>query len=203
MKRSKNINIADMRSFAQRRVRIKPLALAVAAATLVGCSSRQEVVAYDDVAQCVAANPDAAAQCESAYASAREKAINSGPKYRTLADCQAEFGAENCVRQQGPSGQSWIMPAMAGFMLGRALDGGGYRSAPLFTSYNRNSPAFGRWTTVDGNSYGSRSNRTFKAGSDAFKPKPAVTRTMSRGGFGSTVAAKSSWGGGRSGGWGG
>lgn len=203
MKRSKNINIAHMRSFAQRRVRVKPLALAIAATTLVACSSREEVVAYDDVAQCIAANPDNAAQCESAYDTAREKAINSGPKYRTLADCQAEFGPENCVEQRGPNGQSWIMPAMAGFMLGRAFDGGGYRSAPLFTSSNRNSPAFGRWTSVDGNTYGSRANRRFKADADAFKPKPAVTRTMSRGGFGSTVAAKSSWGGSRRGGWGG
>lgn len=202
MKRSKNINIEHMRSFAQSRVRIKPLAIAIAAATLMACSSREEVVAYDDIAQCVAENPGRDAQCRTAFETATEKAINSGPKYRTLADCQAEFGPENCVVQQGPTGQSWFMPAMAGFMLGRALDGG-YRSAPLFTSYSRTSPAFGRWTTVDGNTYGSRARRTFKADADAFKPKPVVTRTMSRGGFGSTVAAKSSWGGGSRGGWGG
>jgi len=34
----------------------------------------------------------------------------------------------------------------------------------------------------------------------AFEPKPAVKRTISRGGFGSKVAAKSNWG--KSSGWG-
>lgn len=208
MKRSKNINIENMRGFAQRRVRVKPLAFAIAAATLVACSSREPVVVYENAAQCAAQNPGRDAECEAAYTQAAETAVASGPKYNSLADCRAEFGAQNCVAQEGPSGQSWFMPAMAGFMLGQALDGGGrrYQSAPLYTSYASRSPAYGRWTTVDGTSYGSRNNRTFKADKDAFKPKPAVTRTMSRGGFGSTVAAKSNWGGSqgrRSGGWGG
>lgn len=204
MKRSTTINIDHMRSFAQRRVRVKPLAVAIAAASLMACSSREPVVAYDDVAQCVAQNPELAGECRTAYDAAQMKAEKTAPKYQSLADCQAEFGPENCVQQPGPQGQSWFMPAMAGFMLGRALDRNDYyRAAPLFTSYSRNSPAYGRWTTADGMSYGSRSNRTFKADPDAFKPKPAVTRTMSRGGFGSTVAAKSNWGGSRRGGWGG
>lgn len=203
MKRSQNINIEHMRNFAQRRVRVKPLAFAIAAATLVACSSREPVVAYDDVAQCVAQNPGRDAECQTAFRTAAEKAAATAPKYDSLADCQAEFGANVCVPQEGPRGQSWFMPAMAGFMLARAFDGGGYRSAPLFTSYARNSPAYGRWTTAEGRSYGSRANRSFKADADVFKPKPPVTRTISRGGFGSTVAAKSNWGGSRRGGWGG
>ncbi len=215
MKRSRSINIHSMRQFAWQRVPVKPLALAVAAATLFGCSSRDPALAYESVAQCLAENPDLDIECRAAFQKARDEAAKAGPKYQSKADCEAEFGAENCVAAQPASqpqqpqqqqSQSWFMPAMAGFMLGRALDGGGYRSAPLYSSTNRNSPFYGQWTGVDGKTYGSRGNRSLQVGKDAFKPKPAVTRTISRGGFGSTVAAKSNWGGNRgsrSGGWGG
>lgn len=205
MKRSRRIDLSRMRHFAMQRVPVKPLALAVATATLFACSSRDPVLIYESVGQCIAENPDLDFECRAAIAQAEQQAKESGPKYATLEDCRAEFGADMCQPQQGPQGQSWFMPALAGFMLGRALDGGGYRSAPLYTSESRNSPAYGRWTGTDGSTYGSRSSRTARVGGDAFKPKPATTRTLSRGGFGSTVAAKSNWGGSRSsrGGWGG
>jgi uncharacterized protein YgiB involved in biofilm formation len=46
--------------------------------------------------------------------------------------------------------------------------------------------------------------RNYRVNKDVYKPKPTVNRTMKRGGFGSSVRAKSSWGSsGRKGGWGG
>ncbi len=212
MKRSRNINLDSMRNYAVQRVRVKPLALAIAAATLVACGSNptEPALVYESVEQCIADNPALDIECRTSFRQAAEQAREAGPKYNSLADCQAEFGAQNCQPAQGPQGQSWFMPAMAGFMLGRALDGGGYRSAPLYSSNNPNSPAYGRWTSVDGRTYGNRSSRALRVDQDAFRPKPAVTRTMARGGFGSTVAAKSNWGGNRAGarstrtgGWGG
>lgn len=203
MKRSR-IDVQAMREFARGRMSVKPLALAVAAATLMACSSREPAVIYQSVEQCIADNPEMELDCRTAYRQAAENASDSAPKYQSLEDCRAEFGPENCVAHTGPQGQSWFMPAMAGFMLARALDNDRYyRSAPLFTSYNRYSPAYGKWTTADGRTYGRLGTRTVRVNDDAFKPKPAVTRTISRGGFGSTVAAKSNWGGSRSSGWGG
>lgn len=103
------------------------------------------------------------------------------------------------------------MPAMAGFMVGQALNRNdsnyyGYGYSPYQPLFNYTGSRYGRTTmlsTADGLKVGS-SGTTTNVGKSAFKPKPQVTRTMSRGGFGSTVSAKSSWGGGRSsGGWGG
>lgn len=46
--------------------------------------------------------------------------------------------------------------------------------------------------------------RKYNVKPSTYKPKPTVNRTIKRGGFGSSVRAKSSWGSSkRSGGWGG
>ena len=62
-----------------------------------------------------------------------------------------------------------------------------------------------RWVTADGNVFsGDIRKRNYKVGLDTLKPKPTVNRTMKRGGFGSSVRAKSSWGSSsRKGSWGG
>ena len=65
-------------------------------------------------------------------------------------------------------------------------------------------PTNGKWSSTDGNLFGSTRNRNVRVSNKAFNPKPAIKRTMSRGGFGSTISAKSrfsgktsrsSWGG--------
>lgn len=205
MKRSKTINLERMRKLSKGPA-LKPLAVAIATATLVACSSQRDAMAYKDVEQCIRDNPSLESQCRAAYQEALGKSAKSGPKYRTQSDCESEFGGNNCVPYDGSNGQHWFMPMMAGFMLSRMLDRNGYYSAPLYTSYSRYSPAYNRWTTVDGELFGSRRYGSMRVDGDAFKSKPAVTRTISRGGFGSTVVAKSSWGGRSSsfrGGWGG
>ena len=46
--------------------------------------------------------------------------------------------------------------------------------------------------------------RSMRVSEKSLKPKPTVSKTMSRGGFGSSVRAKSSWGSStKKGGWGG
>ncbi len=59
--------------------------------------------------------------------------------------------------------------------------------------------------TADGQVVGKAGRTsTYKVSKSSLKPKPVVTKTVSRGGFGSVASAKSSWGGGkRSGSWGG
>ncbi len=200
MKRSKSINIARMRKTAS------PIAVSVAATTLVACgSSKEEAEVFAGVEQCINANPDMVSECQAAYEKALAKSAESGPKYRSMYDCSAEFGNSNCV-PYSHNGNNWFMPAMAGFMFAQALDNNRhyYRSSPVYTSYSSHSPYYGRWTTVDGNYYGRARYGKVKVSKDAFKPAPKVTRTISRGGFGSKVSAKSSWGGSSSrGGWGG
>lgn len=207
MKRSQGINLAKMRK-QNTRFALKPLALGIATAGLVGCGSNsQEGQVYRDVNECADDNPGNELQCETAYERALSEAAASGPKYRSMNDCTVDFGNANCVPYQTASGNNWFVPAMAGFIFARALDRNNYYySTPVYTSYYRHSPFYGNWVGVDGSYYGKKRYGRIKVSKKAFAPKPMVKRTISRGGFGSKVAAKSSWGGSRSssrGGWGG
>ena len=212
MKRTKSINLDRMRKSAHLG-RFKPIVYTVAAATLAACgNSSRDAQVYQDVAACVRDNPELGQQCEAAYQKALTDSYKSGPKYRNERECVEEFGSNNCVVYKAPSGQSWFMPAVAGYLFARALDRRNfYHSAPLYTSHSLYSPFYGRWTTVDGSLYGRRQYGRIKVNEKVFDSKPPVTRTISRGGFGSTVAAKAKWGGSSSrshggsfrGGWGG
>jgi uncharacterized protein YgiB involved in biofilm formation len=183
---------------------IKPLTLAIAAATLVSCDSPRDAKIYRDAEHCLQENPNLQDECQAAYQKAKAEASRSGPKYQSESSCESEFGRDNCIPYRSPDGHNWFMPAVAGFLLAKALDRNNYVSSPLFTSFSRYSSGYGQWTTVDGNRYGQRRYGSIKVSGDTFKPKPAVTKTISRGGFGSTVSAKSSWGGSTfRGGWGG
>lgn len=194
MKRSKQINLARMRKIPS--LRLAPLSLAVAGTLFTtGCSdSREAANIYRSVDDCILDNPGIEEECRSAYREAVREAAKTAPKYRSLSDCEAEFGINMC---QTVPGSNWIMPAMAGFLFARMMDnnrGYYYGHTPLFYSSRHTSPMYDRWTTADGRMYGSSSKRSVRVSRDAFKPKPAVTRTISRGGFGSTAAARSGWG---------
>jgi uncharacterized protein YgiB involved in biofilm formation len=74
----------------------------------------------------------------------------------------------------------------------------------MFTSFSRNSSYRNRWVGAGGQDFGDNRRRTMRVSEKALKPKPTVNKTISRGGFGSSVRAKSSWGNSsRRGGWGG
>jgi uncharacterized protein YgiB involved in biofilm formation len=57
--------------------------------------------------------------------------------------------------------------------------------------------------TADGTVIGKAGQSTYRVNKSAMKAKPTATRTISRGGFGAMASAKSSWGRGKTGGWGG
>ncbi len=187
MKRTKQINLTAMR----KAVSSKSVALA-GTLLIAGCgSSNQEAVIYSTVEQCVAESPDSRVECEKAYDNAVAEAERTAPKYSSQRACEMEFGYRQCAQSQSNSG--WFLPALGGFMVGR-LAGGGY-------NYGRPSPLFGyrnSWIGADGTSYGSRANRRVNVSKEAFKSKPTTARTISRGGFGSKIQAKSSWGSSRS-----
>ncbi|WP_018416957.1 DUF1190 domain-containing protein [Teredinibacter turnerae] len=209
MKRSQHVLLPRLRKgvFPAKR-----LAVAIAAVVAAGCSMKQEAKIFTSVDECESDANYTQAECAAAYEKALADARKTAPRYSSRSDCEYEFGPGSCQNySSGPGIGSYFIPAMAGFMIGQALQhrsNGYYGPAynPVFYhydgGYNRNRAPV--WTTADGTTLGNGSKRSVNVGKSTFKPKPAVTRTMSRGGFGSTASAKSSWGGSsRSGGWGG
>ncbi|HBQ80738.1 MAG TPA: hypothetical protein DD850_15840, partial [Erwinia persicina] len=86
------------------------------------------------------------------------------------------------------SGSFW-MPLMAGYMMGRMMGGGMGQQQPLFSSKNPSSPANGKFVDASGKSYGAATpGRTMTVPKTALAPKPATTSTVTRGGFGESVA---------------
>ncbi|QJR82009.1 DUF1190 family protein [Alteromonas pelagimontana] len=200
-KRTKHIDLAHMR----KAFSLKPLAVGVAGVMMTGCAdNRQDATIYASLDECKSANPDAAAKCDAAYQTAVEEAERTSPRFSTANDCEYEFGTNQC-RQVETSSGSFFMPFMAGFMVSNLLNQRPYYSQPLYTSFSRNSPFRSRWVTANGQVFdGDIRKRNYKVSPSVYKAKPTVTRTMSRGGFGSSVRAKSSWGSSsRAGGWGG
>merc|ERR1711879_64272 len=115
-------------------------------------------------------------------------------------DCEANFGFNNCVQ----SSQGWFFPAVAGFVVAEIIDEIGdamerrYYS-PVYRNRSRD------LVFSDGASISYSGNGKYQIPKGANKPKSVVkkpypkgTKTLSRGGFGSTASAKSSWGGGKS-----
>lgn len=198
-KRSKSINLTSMR----KSFSVKPLALGVAAIFLAACGDKQEAAVFTSVDDCIDAKPEAAEKCKTAYEDAVKEAERTGPKYNSQRDCESEFGNSQCRVVQRDSG-SFFMPFMAGYMLSNLMSPRGYYSQPMFTSHSRNSSYRNRWIGADGHDFGDNRRRTMRVSEKALQPKPTVNKTISRGGFGSSVRAKSSWGSSsKKGGWGG
>ena len=191
MKRSQNVVLPEMRKN-WRQFSLAPIYVAVTTAMISGCSDDSvRTNIYGTIDECIYDHPSYAAECKSAYQDALEEASRTAPKYKSIDDCAHEFGFSGCVA--APQ-NNWFMPAMAGFMFARMVDDRRYYSQPMFTSTYSRSIFYDDWITADGRTYGKSYQRgTVSVSRDEFKPKPTVKRTISRGGFGSTVSAKSSW----------
>lgn len=201
MKRTKSINYTAFRkSWHQRQ--IAPVALAVTAVfMLAGCEKADETVHfYQNADDCSSANPGKSAQCNATYQNALQEAVRSAPKYSSQTDCIAEFGAGQCQQvseqtagtghqPQNSSAGIW-MPLMAGYMMGSLLGNGmAYAQQPMYTSQNPASPAYGKYADASGKSYGTAvSGRKVNVPKGALSPKAATTTTITRGGFGDSVA---------------
>lgn len=208
MKKTKNIDLSMMRKTRFNKVCVKPLALAVAAITLSACSSKEQVNIVGSVSECVDKTKLTFAQCEVAYKKAVAEAERTGPRYTDKPQCETDFGESQCYNPQ--NNQRVFMPMMTGFMIGHLLSNRSdsyYRGAvynPIYHYRNPSSSRRDRLMTSDGRVVGSPGQSSYNVNSSALKPKATVTKTVSRGGFGSTASAKANWGGGKaSGGWGG
>ncbi len=203
MKRTKNINKDTFRK-SWHSYRVAPVALAISAVfMLAGCEQADETVSlYKNADDCSTSNPSMSEQCTTAYNNALKEAEKTAPKYATREDCVAEFGEAQCTQapaqagmaaESQSSGSMW-MPLMAGYMMGRMMGGGGYAQQPLFSSKNAASPANGKFVDASGKSYGpaTAGGRSMTVPKTAMAPKPAVTNTVTRGGFGESVAKQTS-----------
>lgn len=188
-KRSKSINLSSMR----KKHAVKPLALSVASVFLAACSdNREDAIVFTGLNDCIDQLPEMAQKCEIAYEQAIAEAARTAPKYDSRRDCEYEFGSDQCVPYRNENGNSWFMPLMAGYII-RDLLSPSYYPQPMFTSYSRHSPYRYRWIGANGYDYGDFRYRSFKV-KKKYAPPPAVNRTIKRGGFGSSVRAKSTWG---------
>lgn len=201
-KRSRGINLKRMR----KHFALKPVALGVSAVLLSACSDNKEpAIVYNTLDDCITANPEYTEQCRTAYEQALEESARTAPRYNSRQDCEYDFGAGQCQTYRDSSGNSFLVPLMAGYIIGDLLSSRKrHYSQPLYTSYSTYSPYRGRWLGADGYDYGDYRKRDLRVSKDAYKPKPTPVRTIKRGGFGSSVRAKSGWSSSsRSGGWGG
>ncbi|WP_096618683.1 DUF1190 domain-containing protein [Candidatus Enterovibrio altilux] len=196
MKRSQQVIRAQMRKS------WKPTVTIMAIILVSGCSDNGKTMnIYANVPDCIDDNPGYSNVCRAAYQDAVDSAASTAPKYDSRDDCSHEFGYNSCIR--APQ-NDWFMPAMAGFMFGRAINNQPYYQQPIFSSTYPGSSYYGSWISSDGYSYGKKGRYSkVYVPKDHLKQKPAVTKTISRGGFGSKVAAKSSWSRSSSKGWGG
>lgn len=206
MKRTQFINLDLMRKIKPKFI-LRPIALGVTAALLSACgNNKQEVKIVSSVDECVSTTSLNLEECEVAYKNALTEAEKTGPKYKSVNACESEFGSGQCVQSQN---QSIFMPLMAGFMINELLFNrdrrsyGGYYN-PVYR-YNRPYSSYhNTMMMADGTSIGKYGKSSYNVSKSATKQKPIVSRTVSRGGFGSVASAKSSWGGGsKSKGWGG
>lgn len=93
---------------------------------MVACSSEPETsaVVYSSVQECQDKNPGADAKelCLADYKQAAEMHPKVAPKYQTLQECEADFGAQRCEvapeRQYASNSSSggFFMPMMMGYM---------------------------------------------------------------------------------------
>ncbi|WP_045392245.1 DUF1190 domain-containing protein [Falsirhodobacter sp. alg1] len=170
---------------------------------LAGCKEETtDAAAFPDVASCRAEAERGnlnftAADCDNAFATAQADYAETAPRYDALAVCEEEHGAGNCTQAAQSGGGFSFMPLLAGFMIGQMLGGrGGFMSQPLVKTPN------GRFSTPGGTSVATNSG-TGKMNAQAFQKapttagRPAMSRAdvASRGGFGSSSAARSSYGG--------
>lgn len=205
MKRTKQINHSSFRKSWNAR-HLTPVAIAITAVFMLsGCEQSDETVSmYQNADDCSVAHPGKSAECTTAYNNALKEAERTAPKYDSREACIAEFGEGQCqqapaqaslggsgeAQAQGQSSGSFWMPLMAGYMMGRMMSGGA--SQPLFSSKNPASPAYGKYADASGKSYGAATpGRTMTVPKTAMAPKPATTSTVTRGGFGDSVAKQS------------
>lgn len=80
----------------------------------------EQMSVYKTLDECKAAQDDDKL-CETAFAEAWQWQEQQ-PGYTAKQQCEAEYGVGNCESRANPSGGSWFVPLMAGFMMSNAMN---------------------------------------------------------------------------------
>lgn len=172
-----------------RNLRLTLMAVALPAA-LAACESGEPTgVVLNSIADCRSQQVEVA-QCEAAYNKAVADHQRVAPRFEDPVQCQQDFGQCETVQEEG---RTSYIPPMGGFLLGYVLGGGlnnGMRGVsggvPLYRDYR------GGYLNPNGDMVSRQpGNVTGKRGSIA---TPARAITVSRAGFGSSSAARGSFG---------
>lgn len=177
-----------------KRSRAVQLALMSSVPLLVtACDGSDERVAYQDVQQCIQDGRVSKDICEQEYQAALE-ARGRQAHFYSMDDC-AQYGYR-CTPYVTSSGDHWFVPALTGFMIGSLM---GHRDRDY--DYDYGSYYHGGGGGWSGSVYSPRPGRHSwqgwgsRPGMGSPSYAPTTAQTLSRGGFGFSGAARSSWGG--------
>ncbi|WP_417783395.1 DUF1190 domain-containing protein [Terasakiella pusilla] len=175
--------------------RSKSLKLALMGATILtmsACDNTEDTAAiFKDVDECAQFEGENLDQCRQGWEKAAEEHVRTAPKYTSIAECQADFGEEQCEQapQQTSSGGSVFMPMMMGYMMGSMLANGtrsNVATQPLYRS--KDDPKTFR--TGDNQKVSTKTG-VQPVPSTVTKAPSTKTSTVRRGGFGTTAARTS------------
>ena len=157
------------------------LAMGASALALTACGESETPAGiYTSVDQCIADKQFTQAECDKAFATAKDEHKKVAPKYANKTECEADFGVGKCEESpyRTTSGTSTFMPLMIGYMLGRTLGGqSAFTPQPLYRGANGTS-----FRTGDNRAISTKTGMQSvpqSATKSAFK-----STTTSRGGFG-------------------
>lgn len=168
------------------------LSMGVSALALTACGEDQsDALLYQSVQQCLADGKVSREDCLKGAREAKQQHAAVAPKYRSKADCEADFGEGKCetAPYRTTAGGSVFMPLLVGYMMGRTLGGGarGFGGQPLYRS--KDDPK--NFRTADNKSVGARTGAVKVPRSTTAAPARKLY-TMRRGGFGASGRSLSS-----------
>lgn len=153
-----------------------------------------EAFAYANLDQCKTEDKVSDEECDKAYAAALKDNETNAPKYSQQANCEEVYGVGQCVPRSSAGHGSFFTPLLTGFIIGRMLDGGGYRGTGL---YRRDDRYGGGYYT----GWGGRVNHDYATGRttvgrEGIDPPSSVRNAPSRVQSRSTVVSRGGFGGG-------
>ncbi|MBP0484839.1 DUF1190 domain-containing protein [Sagittula salina] len=181
--------------------------LGAAAFTVAGCREEQvDAAAFPDLKSCLdQAQPGgmfSTEDCETAFAEAQTLHVEAAPRYDSLAVCEEQHGEGACGTEatatSGGSG-SIFMPLLAGYLMGNMLGGrsGLAAAQPLYKNSDGRFTNAARTSTFSSNSGSTKmsTNQFVRPTSTMGKTPMSRATAASRGGFGSTGAGRTGFGG--------
>ena len=173
----------------KRSKTLKLLLMGATALTLAACEDPQDVAVFETAEQCAKQEGFNVDICEQNFQTASKEHIRVAPKYTSAADCEVDFGTEQCeiAPQRTSSGGSVFMPMMMGYMMGNMLSGRTSRAAsqPLYRSRDDSK----NFRTGDNQKVSGKTGLT-KVPTQVARASSTKTSTIRRGGFGATAAKR-------------